>query len=134
MIGWCLSVPLKEHFEKLLAEKDRRDQQRFDASTSAIDFALNAAKEAVTKAESANERRFESVNEFRATLSDQAGTFISRLEFESMRDTTSERIRELTARVDRTEGRSTGLSAGWGFLVGAVTLVGVVIAMVINLQ
>lgn len=86
---------------------DKRYQQRFEAQTKAIDAALLAAKEAVTKAETATEKRFESVNEFRQTLSDQAGTFVSRIEFNSLKE-----------RMDRGEGKSSGLSAAWGYLIG----------------
>ena len=116
-------VPVLEHLAALLVEMDKRYQQRSDDQTTAINAALLAAEKAVTKAETATERRFEGVNEFRATLSDQAATFISRVEFEAI----SERLRELAARLDRFEGRSTGLSAGWGYLIGAVgVLVGLV--------
>lgn len=128
------AVTVLEHVTALLAQMDLRHQQRFDAQTMAIGAALNAMKEAVTKAEAATERRFESVNEFRQTLSDQAGTFISRVEFEALREANAERIRELTARLDRTEGRATGFSTGWGFLVGAVGVAAAVIAVAIKLQ
>lgn len=73
--------------------------------------ALQAAKEAVTKAEMATERRFESVNEFRQTLSDQAGTFISRTEFNSLKE-----------RMDREEGRAGGITDGWKWLIGIAAL------------
>jgi hypothetical protein len=106
-------VSLREHVLALLQQMELRYQQRFDAQTSAINAALQATKEAVIKAETATERRFESVNEFRQTLSDQAGTFISRTEFNSLKE-----------RMDRGEGRSGGLKDGWGWVVGAVGLVG----------
>lgn len=38
---------------------------------------------------------------------------------EALASTQSERVRELAGRVGLIEGRSTGLNAGWGFLVGA---------------
>ncbi len=74
---------------ELLAAADLRYQQRFDAQQEALVAALNAAKEsvasalsaadrAVAKAEMASEKRFESVNEFRLQLSDQAAKFVSR--------------------------------------------------------
>lgn len=111
-------VPLREHIEALMSQMDLRYQQRFDAQTKAIDAALEAAEKAVSKAESANEKRFESVNEFRQTLSDQAATFINNDQFETLRQS----IAALNTRLDRIEGRSTGLNAGWVYLGGAVTL------------
>ena len=48
------------------------------AQDSAVQAALLAVKEQGSKADTANEKRFDQVNEFRNTLSDQAATFISR--------------------------------------------------------
>lgn len=56
------------------------NEQRFKAQEQAVAFALQAAEKAVTKAELAAEKRFESVNEFRNQLKDQTGTFITRNE------------------------------------------------------
>lgn len=115
-------VSLLEHIKALMAEKDVRDQQRFDAQTTATQAALaavkeatqaalTAAKEAVVKAENASEKRFEGVNEFRQTLSDQAATFISRSEFNALKE-----------RLDRGEGRSGGLNDGWKWLLAIAAL------------
>ena len=75
--------PIEQRFaalERLLEERDRRYCDRFEAQDSKTAVALTASKEAVAKAERATEARFQGVNEFRATLSDQAGTFIPRNE------------------------------------------------------
>jgi PBP1b-binding outer membrane lipoprotein LpoB len=80
-----------EHLKEMLAlvelkNKQLRDadvnanEQRFKAQEQAVAFALQAAEKAVTKAELAAEKRFESVNEFRNQLKDQTGTFITRNE------------------------------------------------------
>jgi len=61
------AVPIREYVEALLSERDKQ-----------IALALNSAEKAVTKAETATEKRFESVNEFRLTLSDQTKTFVTR--------------------------------------------------------
>jgi hypothetical protein len=95
--GWTIET-LKAHFDELR----KSDKQ-------AIDAALAAAEKAVQKAEMASERRFEGVNEFRQTLSDQAGTFA-----------TKDAVNALTSRFDRQEGTGKGLHQGWGYLVGAV--------------
>jgi hypothetical protein len=62
-------------------------EKRFDLSKEAVADALEAAKEAVTKAEDATERRFASVNEFRSTLSDQAAQLMPRAEAQSRFET-----------------------------------------------
>jgi hypothetical protein len=99
MSEWTVDT-LKAHIEALLAEKDKQ-----------IALALTSAEKAVTKAEAATERRFESVNEFRQTLSDQAGTFISRTEFNALKE-----------RMDRESGHSGGLADGWKWLLGVAAL------------
>jgi hypothetical protein len=101
---------------RLLAEMDLRYQQRYDAQIKALDAALlaaekavqtalTAAEKAVAKAETAAEKRFESVNEFRAQLSDQAGTFIPRAEYDARQATTADKVTELAERVNVVNGR-----------------------------
>jgi len=79
------------HVKEMLALIERKNdqirladlsanEQRFKAQEQAVAFALQAAEKAVTKAELAAEKRFESVNEFRNQLKDQTGTFITRNE------------------------------------------------------
>jgi len=120
------SVSLLDHIKALLDEKDKRDNQRFEAQSQAIKDALQAAKEAVVKAETATEKRFESVNEFRKTLSDQSGTFITRAEFDQIKDATNEKLGVITKRADLLEGRSGGIAQSWAILVGAITIAGVI--------
>ena len=62
------------------------------------------------------------MNEFRAQLSDQSATFITRVEYEAVNVALSEKIDELKSRADLAGGRSSGIGAGWGYLVAAVTL------------
>lgn len=62
--------------------------------------AFAAAKEAVAKAETSTERRFEGVNEFRAQLSDQASTFMPRREFEVQHGSLSQEVDSLRRNVD----------------------------------
>jgi hypothetical protein len=156
---------LFEHFTGRLVEMDLRHQQRFDAQTKAIEAALTAQRTAVeaalvaadkatNKAEEAASKRFDSVNEFRAALSDQAANFITRMEAEASIRRNTERVQEvatrlqdiatkaeviaahrglserldlLAERVTRSEGRGTGLAAGWGYIA---TLFGVVATFV----
>lgn len=57
---WTIST-LKELFERTIADRDVR-----------VNLALSAAKEAVNKAEAADEKRFALLNEFRAQQADEA--------------------------------------------------------------
>ena len=118
----------------VLDERDRRYGQRFDDLETALRAALAASEKAIGKAEAATERRFEGVNEFRATLSDQASNFITRAEAEGGLMRSAERLQDLTDRVTRIEGRSGGLNAGWGYLLGAAALVSVLVTMYLALR
>jgi hypothetical protein len=128
-----LRILIDEHRQwtrDMFEQRDLRYQQRFDAQTSAIDAALLAAKEAVTKAEISTERRFDSVNEFRETLSDQAGEFVTRAEFDAVRSAAEERLRDITTRMDKAEGKSTGYGALYGWaLAGISAIVSIVVIM-----
>lgn len=88
---------IKTFYDTILAERDERYRQRFDGQERAITVALAAvdkefhehiravreettvalvsADKAITKSETANEKRFESVNEFRAQQADMIQTF-----------------------------------------------------------
>lgn len=123
-------VPLLDHIRALLHEKDQRDEQRFLAQTKAVEAAflaqqtatsaaLLAAKEAVTKAEVAADKRFELLNELRVGVATTE-------QLEAL----EKQLNDLAARVDRTEGRSGGLHAGWGYLVGAAGLISVIVVVV----
>jgi len=71
-------VPLKEYLLALI-NAQREDLSRAIRDTQeTAKAALAASEKAIEKAERANEKRFESVNEFRATLTDQAARFITR--------------------------------------------------------
>ena len=124
-------------------------QTALDAAKEAVNTAMVASEKAVIKAENAAERRFESVNEFRAQLADQARTFMPRTEAEAVSsrameriqelssqatglvtrtevtalyDRNSERIRELTDRMNKSEGSGVGMKQGWTYLVGGLSL------------
>jgi hypothetical protein len=123
-------VSILDHINVRLAEMDLRYTQRHEASGKAVEAALLAAKEAVAKAENAASKRFEAANEFRGQLSDQAATFMPRGEAEARWAALAEKIDVLKEIVDKDTGRGTGLNAGWGYLLGAVGLVGAILAMI----
>lgn len=106
--------------ERLDVEQDRRYEQRFTAQENAVQLALTrvdkefhehiaqvrtethaaleAADKAIAKSEASVEKRFESVNEFRGQLNDQARTFMGRDESISRHERTTEMIAALTTR------------------------------------
>lgn len=122
---------LKMHYDKVLEEMDRRYEQRFIAQESASRAAMTAAQEAVHKAEVAAEKRFDSVNEFRATLADQASTLMPRAESTLRWEAVSERVTKIENLLAADVGKSQGLNAAWGYLVGAIALAATVVSIII---
>lgn len=97
-----------------------------------------AADKAIEKAESATERRFDSVNEFRETLADQSATLLPRAEYlvqhEAMKITISAVEKRLTAMESRSEGRAGGIGtisavviSVIGGTAGLATIAGVIL-------
>jgi hypothetical protein len=115
-------VPLREHLEALINAHDRRYEQRFGDQATAVQAALNAAKEAVLKAETAAEKRFESVNEFRETLDDQQRTLIPRAEAELRMNAIAARVDEVAKVVDAGRSARAGGREMWAYVVGGIGL------------
>ena len=112
-----LVVELKEHFERILDERENRYNERFVAAEKAVTTALAAAEKAVaaalsaqeklttaafvssekaiTKAEEAQRDAMSKTNEFRAQLSDQAETLMPRKETAALIDALNVKIAEL---------------------------------------
>lgn len=104
-------------------------EQRFKDSGTAVDAALNAAKEAVLKAEGAAEKRFEGVNEFRQTLADQQRTLIPRTEAEQRMAELARRIQELETANATKSAETEGSKNLWGYIVGALGAAAILYSM-----
>jgi hypothetical protein len=98
-------VEVRRIDEKIDAN-DAKYQIQFVDSKEAVLAALVATKEAINKADVANEKRFDSVNEFRNTLADQQTKLLTRTEYESAHKALAEKIDGVTDRINRTEGAS----------------------------
>jgi molecular chaperone DnaK (HSP70) len=103
-------VSLKKHFTELLKEKDKRDQQRFEAQTQGITAAMSAAEKAITKADNATEKRFDGVNEFRGALDDYTKTLAPRSEVATLKESMTKSLGEIEKRLERIDGRKEGMS------------------------
>lgn len=116
---WDFST-LKQYIDSQFHAADQRYEQRFSDSGTAVNAALMAAEKAVTKAEAASEKRFESVNEFRATLADQQRTFIPRAEAEMRMGVLENQLQILTANSVERRGQATGMQNLWAYIVAAI--------------
>jgi hypothetical protein len=72
------AVTLRDFVTEMFRAADKRYAERFNAQSEALNIALAAAEKAVLKAETAAERRFESVNEFRGSLNDLVNRMLPR--------------------------------------------------------
>jgi len=90
-----------------------------------------AAKEAVDRAAAATEKRFESVNEFRQTLSDQTNSFVSRNEYNAALSASVQRSEALATRIAAIEGRNLGASdLGSKIIAGAAVIIALVSSLI----
>ena len=78
------SEPVSDEYKALVDARflaqERWIREAILAQEEKAKVALQSAEKAIDKSERASESRFQSVNEFRAALSDQTGTFITRQE------------------------------------------------------
>lgn len=107
---WTIST-LKEHYDYVLKERDEKINQKF-----------TSLELAVLKAEQATEKRFESVNEFRAQLTDQSRTFIARTEYEAGYIELTKQVEDLKTRIDKADNLKTGGGQIWAYVVSGVSL------------
>lgn len=126
-----------------LAAQQMAMQTAFTAADRAVEAALESAEKAVAKAETAANKRFEAVNEFRGQLSDQAATLMSRAEgdvrFRALGDKlddetgrTGSRFREIAQRLDTSAGESAGTHDSQARLYGLIGAVGGVIGIILG--
>jgi len=103
-------LSLKEHFEKILSEKDK-----------AINIALAAAKEAVGVAQANADKWRDNANEWRGAMTDREKTFMPRSEFEAYRKSTEVALALERSRADKGEGKGSGFSDSWKILLGILS-------------
>lgn len=91
----------------------------------AVANALQASKEAVLKAEDAANKRFDSVNEFRQTLTDQAQSFMSKAEADA-------RLKAVEEDISKISSRSEGANNLWIILVAALLVLLNLTGLILN--
>lgn len=109
MSGKATNVPLREHMQRQLDDMRRMLDERHVAAQTALIAALATQEKALDKALTAINERLHLLNELRDDVATRAE--VGALEKEQV---------NLASRMDRSEGRGTGVSASWGYLVGAL--------------
>jgi hypothetical protein len=94
--------------------------QRFSDQEKAVQAALAAAEKAVTKAEMAAEKRFDAVNEFRQTLSDQQTTFVRQDVIDARMSSFEQQMKALTSQTTEARGRGVGFREMGGYVLSVI--------------
>lgn len=120
-------------FKDVMNERDRLYMEKFRAQEEKNTMALAGSDKAVTKAETAVEKRLEGVNEFRKSLSDQATMFLSKPEAEPRFSALDKRVSLLEGTTAQNTGRSAGTSASIGLMILLGSVLSAIIFGVLNL-
>ena len=126
-------VAEKDFNQAILRERDAKLSDKFESLATAIN-----------KAEVATEKRFESVNEFRAQLSDQQKTFLTANEYKSAHQnlldlvstsskTTADIILTQKERIDKIDNIKQGGSQMWILIVGVIGICMGIASFIINI-
>ena len=114
--------------EAIMAERDRYYLAQIQALKEAVCSAMADADKALSKAETASEKRFDSVNEFRAALSDNSANFVQRDSYEerhraleSRLTGLDEKINDLLRRWEATKGRGGAFSDIGGWIIALIS-------------
>jgi uncharacterized protein (UPF0305 family) len=94
-----LIIAFRADLVRLIDQAQVEQKMRLDASTALSDARWAASQTAVSKVEATNETRFQSVNEFREQLRDQAGTFATKEVLDALQKQTNE-IQNTVTRLD----------------------------------
>ncbi len=139
--GWTITT-LRLHLDAVLAERSAKFDRELQAIKDSIDLsqrnaeksiavvkeatvlAQQNAERAVLKAETATEKRLESVNEFRNTLSDQQKNLMPRSEANIQFKSLEDQIKILQELAIRRSGQTEGTSQVWTVLAGALGAAG----------
>jgi hypothetical protein len=132
---------VRREMTQLINERSASQGQRSESQDKAVVDALTAAKEAVSaalaaaalavdKAEVNAEKWRDNANEWRAAMNDREVKFVDKEAAALMNSALTDRVNELQSKQDKQEGHASGLSAGWGYLVGAASTLGLVLGTI----
>jgi hypothetical protein len=113
--GWTLDT-LKEYHDS-----------KINAVEKNVTTAMAAADKAVTKAETAAEKRFDSVNEFRAAMKDQQSSFADKTQ-------TDFRLQSIESKLDKAGGVSLGVSISASIIAGMIAATAAVVTIEVLLR
>ena|ERR1700676_462152 len=104
-------------------------KEQLAAQKESVTIAMTAADRAVTKAETAVEKRFENSNEWRTTVETLQRTYMPRTEWQQADGTLNGKINDLVKRMDIRDSMTKGESQSWTKIGLAVSILANVVLM-----
>jgi chromosome segregation ATPase len=127
----------REYFDAVMRERDERYAQHFEmlrqlceAQQRELQSALASLDRQIQRSEETTERRFDAVNTARRVGDDAARLMMPRSEAVQRDQALDDKIQALAARLDRSDGRSRGLNAGWAYLIAAIGMLASIVTAV----
>lgn len=118
-------VPLRQYIEAILAEKDKALSAALASQEKAVAAALESAALATSKAEEQAKDWRASANEWRATMNDREARFVTHAAYDGL----VEKVNDLVQRIERGDGRNTGIGLSWSEVLAVVGAAGVLYAI-----
>lgn len=116
-------ITLKEHFEKLLDQKDKYYERIFLEKDNAINIALQAAEKASLKTEQAQRDYNATHNDLLRKMDEQYKVMIPRAEFEEYKRGAEKALALEKERADKGEGRAGGIKSFLGWIVAGASII-----------
>lgn len=115
---------LKEHFDRILEERDAKHGMLIKAAKEAVDAAFKASEAAITKSEANADKWRASANEWRAAMMDREQKFAGKIEMDVQLESITKAIVALQRGESRTDGvvhaktsAKVDSAALWGLLI-----------------
>jgi len=117
-----------------LLTAERLELERVAGLRREIGIGVEASDKAIGKQESANEKRFDAVNDFHAQLRAQQATFMPREVMEKQIEAVEARVGKLENLEAGHSGRRLGVDTSIGKILAAIGAVGVLVSIVVVLS
>lgn len=138
-------VSLLHHIEALLAERLRRHEQRFDAQQETMKQHFAALREALQLKNSADEKALElareiqkykdeKANELREQINRERLLYASKLDLQAAVEKMDITLAHIMKELALAQGRSSGLSSGWGILLGVIGIIATLVTIFVAIS
>ena len=124
---WTLDA-LREHILAIICANEKRYADRFAAIEATVKAASIAAERALTKAETAYEKRFDSME----AIGNQQRTYLPRSEFEITHAALQKQVDTVSRCVGDRTSTGSGIKVGWSLALALVAVVVAIIALFVG--